>query len=306
MHPFRFAVRAVGPRTGAGWAAQARRAEEIGYSALLMPDHVIPQLSPMPALAAAAAATSRLRIGVHVLDNDYRSPVMLARETATLDVLSHGRVELGIGAGWMASDYRQLGISYDAPKVRVDRMVEAIAIVKRLFAGERVDFEGTHYRIRGAEVGAMPVQRPHPPLVIGGGGPRMMRIAGREADIVSFIPQMTPAGRPRIRETTTSATAAKVERLRKAAGARFDDIELCAWVAHVNVLDPRRPVAAIGAGLEALVTGLIGSPYVLAGTRARIRDDLLRFRERLGFTYWTIPVEAMEDFAPIVSELAGR
>ncbi|MBI2325599.1 MAG: TIGR03621 family F420-dependent LLM class oxidoreductase [Chloroflexi bacterium] len=306
MHAFRFAVRAVGPRTAEGWTAQARRAEDLGYSALLMPDHVIAQLSPMPALAAAAVATSRLRIGVHVLDNDYRSPVMLARETATLDALSHGRVELGIGAGWMASDYRQLGTPYDAPKVRVDRMVEGIAIMKRLFAGERVDFEGAHYRIRGAEIGVMPVQRPHPPLVIGGGGPRMMRIAGREADIVSFIPQMTPVGRPRISEATTNATAAKVERLREAAGARFDGIELCAWVAHVNVLDGRRPIAALGAGLEALVTGLIGSPYVLAGTRSAIRDQVLRYRERLGITYWTIPVEAMEDFAPVAQELAGR
>lgn len=305
MRPFRFAVRAVGPRTGERWTAQARRAEDLGYSALLMPDHLIPQLSPMPALAAAAAATSRLRIGAHVFDNDYRNPVMLARETATLDVLSRGRVELGIGAGWMASDYRQLGVPYDAPKARVDRMVEGIAIMKRLFAGERVDFEGAHYRIRGAEIGVRPVQRPHPPLVIGGGGPRMMRIAAREADIVSFIPQMTPAGRPRISEATTDATAAKVVRLRRAAGARFDAIELCAWVAHVNVLDARRPIAAIGAGLEALVAGLIGSPYVLAGTRSRIRDDLLRFRERLGLTYWTIPVEAMEDLAPVVAELAG-
>jgi len=306
VHPFRFAVRAVGPRTAEGWVAQARRAEELGYSALLMPDHVIAQLSPMPALAAAAAATSRLRVGVHVLDNDYRNPVMLARETAALDVLSRGRVELGIGAGWMVSDYRQLGMPYDTPKVRVDRMVEAIAIVKRLFAGERVDFEGMHYRVRGAEIGVAPVQRPHPPLVIGGGGPRMMRIAAREADIVSFIPQMTPVGRPRIREATTRATAVKVDRLRRAAGARFEEIELCAWVAHVNVLDTRRPLAAIGAGLEAMVTGLIGSPYVLAGTAKAIREQVLRHRERLGITYWTIPVEAMEALAPIVRELAGR
>jgi probable F420-dependent oxidoreductase len=306
VHPFRFAVRAVGPRTAEGWIAQARRAEDTGYSALLMPDHLIPQLAPMPALAAAAAGTSRLRVGVHVFDNDYRNPVMLAREAVTLDVLSQGRLELGIGAGWMVSDYRQLGIAYDEPRLRVDRMVEAIAIVKRLFAGERVDHDGAHYRIRGAEIGAVPVQRPHPPLVIGGGGPRMMRIAAREADIVSFVPQMTPQGRPRISEATTDATALKVERLRRAAGARFDRIELCAWVAHVNVAEARRPIAAIGAGLEALVTGLIGSPYVLAGTRAAIREQLLRYRERLGITYWTIPVEALEAFAPIVRELAGR
>ncbi len=306
MRAFRFAIRAVGPRRADGWVAQARRAEDLGYDALLMPDHVIPQLSPLPALSAAAAATSRLRVGVHVLDNDYRSPVMLAREIATLDAISGGRVELGIGAGWMMSDYRQLGMAYDAPKVRIDRMVEAISIVKRLFAGETVDHEGAHYRIRGAQLGVTPVQRPHPPLVIGGGGPRMMRIAAREADIVSFIPQMTPRGRPRVREITADATAAKVARLRAAAGARFERLELCAWVAHVNAVGAGGPLGAIGATAEAFVAGLIGSPYLLAGTRSGIRDQVLRHRDRLGITYWTIPAEGMEAFAPVVEALAGR
>jgi probable F420-dependent oxidoreductase len=302
---FRFAVRAVGPMSRERWTAQARRAEGLGYDALLMPDHVISQLSPHPALAAAAAATGRLRVGVHVLDNDYRSPVLLAREAATLDVLSGGRVELGLGAGWMTSDYRQLGIAYDPPKARVDRLVEAIAIVKRLFAGETVDHDGAHYRIRGAQLGIAPVQRPHPPLVIGGGGPRMMRIAAREADIVSFIPQMSPQGRPRLREVSTEATALKVARLREAAGARFGSIELCAWVAHVNIAEGPS-LRAAGARVEAALAGLIGTPYILAGTRRSVRDQVLRYRERLGITYWTIPAEAMEPFAPVVEALAGR
>ncbi len=306
MRAFRFAVRATGGRSGEGWIALAKRAEQLGYSALLMPDHVIRQLSPIPALTAAAVATKALRVGVHVFDNDYRDPVMLAREVATLDVLSNGRVELGIGAGWLRSDYRQLGIPYDEPKVRIDRLVEAISIVKRLFAGEVVDHEGTHYRIRGARISPPPVQRPHPPLVIGGGGPRMMRIAAREADIVSFIPQMSKAGRPQVRDATTDATAAKVAQLRAAAGGRFDQLELCAWVAHVNVADVRSPLAAIGAGLEAAVTGIFGTPYVLAGTRGGIREQLLRYRERLRITYWTIPAQGMEAFAPIVQALAGR
>jgi probable F420-dependent oxidoreductase len=289
--------------SAAGWVEQARRAEDLGYSALLMPDHVIAQLAPVPALAAAAAATSRLRIGVHVFDNDYRNPVLLAREAATLDVLSGGRLELGIGAGWMTSDYRQLGIAYDEPKVRIDRMIEAIAIMKRLFAGEAVDHDGVHYRIRGARIGDLPVQRPHPPLVIGGGGPRMMRIAAREADIVSFIPQMSARGRPRIAEATTAATALKVERLRRAAGSRSEQIELCAWVAHVSVAEVRRPLAAMGAGLESFFAGLVDTPYLLAGTRGSIREQLMRHRERLGITYWTIPADAMEAFAPVMTGL---
>src|SRR5262249_26839979 len=151
-----------------------------------------------------------------------------------------------------------------------------------------------HYSIRGARLGVTPVQRPHPPLVIGGGGPRMLRIAAREADIVSFIPQMSAQGRPRIREATTEATAAKVARVRAAAGGGFDRLELCAWAARVNVADARRPIAAIGGGVEAVASALIGTPYLLAGTRGAIREQLLRYRDRLSVTYWTVPAQAME------------
>jgi probable F420-dependent oxidoreductase len=230
---------------------------------------------------------------------------MLAREAATLDVLSGGRLELGIGAGWMASDYRQLGIAYDEPKVRIDRMVEALRVMKRLFAGDTVDHQGTHYRIRGARLFPRPVQRPHPPLVIGGGGPRMMRIAAREADIVSFIPQMSRQGRPRVREATTAATAEKVRLLREAAGARFERLELSAYVLHVNVGDVRAPFGAIGAWAEGAAAGLIDTPYLLAGSRSAVREQLLRYRDRLGISYWTVPVGALEPLAPIVETLAG-
>lgn len=295
----------MGPFTVERWTAQARHAEALGYSTFLMPDHLIRQLAPLPALAAAAAVTTRLRIGVHVFANDYRHPLLLAREIATLDVVSGGRVELGIGAGWMRSDYRQLGTPYDEPRVRIDRMVEAISILKRLFAGETVDHEGEHYRLRGARLGPVPIQRPHPPLVIGGGGPRMMRIAAREADIVSFLPSMGRAGRPNVREATVAATAAKVARLRRAAGARFEHLELCAFVAHVNLGGEGSPLGAVAAGLERFVAGAFDTPYLLAGTPSQVRDQVLRLRDRLGITYWTIPAEAMEAFAPIARELAG-
>lgn len=306
MRPFRFGIRATGGRSGERWIALAKRAEELGYDSLLMPDHVIRQLSPIPALTAAAMATTRLRVGVHVFDNDYRNPVMLAREVATLDVLSGGRVELGMGAGWLRSDYRQLGIAYDEPKVRIDRLVEAISIVKRLFAGETVDHEGTHYRIRGARISPPPAQKPHPPLVIGGGGPRMMRIAAREADIVSFIPQMSRAGRPDVREGSTAATMKKVATLRAAAGDRFDRLELSAWVGHVNLADRRSPLGALAAHLEGFGASTFGTPYALAGSSGAVREQVLRYREALGITYWTIPADAMEPFAAVVEELAGR
>jgi len=306
VHPFRFAVRTTWAPTAEEWISRARRAEELGYSAFLTVDHLIRQLAPIPALAAAAAATTRLRVGVHVFDNDLRNPVMLANEIATLDVLSGGRVELGIGAGWRKADYAQTGIAYDPPKVRIDRMVEALGILKRLFAGERVDFDGVYHHMRGASLGTPAIQKPHPPIVIGGGGPRILGIAAREADIVSFIPQMSAQGRPRVREATTAATAQKVERLRRAAGERFERLELCAFVLHTNVAEGRSPVGALGARLEGFVSGSIDTPYVLAGTRASVREQLLRFRERLGITYWTIPMRGMEGFAPVVEELSGR
>jgi len=305
VHPFRFAVRTTGTPTAAAWLARARRVEELGYSTLVVVDHLIRQLAPIPALVAAAAATTTLRLGVHVFDNDLRNPVMLANEIATLDALSGGRLELGIGAGWRRTDYAQTGIPYDAPKVRIDRLVEAIAILKRLFNGDRVDFDGVHYRLRGARLGTPVVQRPHPPLVIGGGGPRILGIAAREADIVSFIPRMSARGRPTIGEATTAATEEKVARVRRAAGDRFDRLELCAFVLHVNVAD-RSPLGAIGARVEGLASGAIDTPYLLAGTRSSVREQLLRLRERLGISYWTIPASGMEGFAPVVEDLAGR
>src|SRR5437870_2400673 len=165
------------------WRGPARRAEALGYDVLLMPDHITDQLAPLPALVAVADATARLRVGSFVFDNDYRNPVMLAKEAATLDLLSGGRLELGIGAGWNTRDYRQLGMPYDPPKMRVERMEEALRLIKSLWTEENVTHEGRHYRVRGATVLPRPVQRPHPPVLVAGGGLRVLRIAGaRGAD----------------------------------------------------------------------------------------------------------------------------
>src|SRR6266545_4768370 len=170
--PFRFAVTARFAGSGTKWRDVARRAEDLGYDVLLVTDHMGPQLAPIPALMAAADATTRLRVGSFVLANDYRNPVMLAKEVATIDVLSGGRVEVGIGAGWSTRDYRELGIPYDAPAVRVSRLEESVALLKRLLSEESVDHVGDHYSVRGARVLPRPMQRPHPPLMIGGGAPR--------------------------------------------------------------------------------------------------------------------------------------
>ena len=307
MHPFRFGVMSSSDQSGEAWVAFARRVEELGYSTLLVTDHLGRQLSPIAALAAAATATTGLRLGTYVLANDYRHPLMMAREAATLDLLSGGRFELGIGAGWKVEDYRMLGLPYDPPPRRVDRLTEALPLVARLLAGETIDHEGPHYRLGGTAVFPRPVQQPRPPILVGAGGPRMLRLAAREADIVAMQPQFDPRGRPMIRQATEGATAAKVAILRKAAGPRFEHLELNVIVADAGLVGHGRPAreSLITAG-KSVATGLIGTPYVLYGTLGGLRDRLLRRRDRLGISYYALPRHSMEAMAPLVAELAGR
>jgi len=307
VHPFRFAVQQGSASSAEDWAALARRVEAIGYDVLVMPDHLGHQLSPFAALAAAAAATTRLRIGCFVFANDYRHPLILAREAATLDFLSNGRFEMGMGAGWMASDYRELGMTYDPPPRRIDRLAEAVPLVKRLMAGETVTHEGPHYQLERATCGIVPVQKPRPPLAIGAGGPRMLKLAAREADIVGLVPGFSPRGWPVFGQATESATARKVAILREAAGDRFESLELNVWVSSAGLAGSRSSVlgstaaAALGAA-----TAVYGSPYVLYGTVGGVRDRLLRRRDKLGISYYTIPGRAMEAMAPLVEALAGQ
>jgi len=305
MHPFRFDVHAASARSGPEWLRLARRAEELGYTTLLVPDHLGNQLSPIAALAAAATATERLRIGPYVFANDFRPPLIMAREAATLDILSGGRLELGIGAGWRTADYRQLGRAYDPPGRRVDRLVESLRIVKRLLAGETVTHHGTHYRLDEARIGPRPVQRPVP-IHIGAGGPRMLRIAAREADVVGLIPQFSTRGRPIVRDATEDAAARKVEIVREAAGDRFERLVLSAFVADAGLPSSSRPLSSLAAVTKAAAASLIGSPYVLYGTTGRLRELLERRRERLGLSAYAIPHGAMEAAAPLVEALSGR
>jgi len=306
VQPFRFAVHSAHARDGEAWLAQARRAEELGYETLYVPDHLGGQLSPIAALAAAAAVTQRLRIGPYVFANDFRHPLVMAREAATIDILSGGRLELGLGAGWRPSDYRQLGYRYDRPGVRIDRLVEALGIVKRLLAGETVTHHGDHYQLDSAGIGLRPVQRPVP-IQIGAGGPRMLRLAAREADIVGLIPQFTPGGRPTVSDATEGALARKVELVREAAGERFAKLELSIFVADAGMAGSGRSLPASVAALgKAAATSLIGSPYVLYGRIGRLRDLLERRRTALGIASYAIPGSAMEAMAPLVEQLAGR
>jgi len=307
MHPFRFAVQQGSARSGEAWAATARRAESIGYDMLVMPDHLGQQLSPFAALAAAAAATTHLRIGAFVFANDYRHPLILAREAATLDLLSGGRFEMGLGAGWMTSDYRQLGMTYDPAPRRIDRLAEAIPLIKRLLAGETVTHHGTHYQLDRAFTGVSPVQKPRPPLAIGGGGPRMLRLAVREAEIVGLVPGFDAHGRPHFRQATETATAEKVALIREAAGDRFDRLELNLWLGDAALVGSGNSLlGSVAAAARWAPTAVYGSPYVLYGTLASVREKLLRRRDKLGISYYTVPSHAMESMAPLVGALAGK
>ena len=292
--------------SGEAWRAKVRRIEELGYHGILITDHISSQLAPIPAMAAALEATTRLRAGSYVFSNDYRNPVMLAKEIATLDVLSGGRVEFGIGAGWSVPDYRMLGIPYDPPDARVPRMMEAVRLIDRLFTEDTVDASGRYYNVHGAKVLPKPVQRPRPPLMIGAGGPRMLRFAARHADIVILNPQINAAGQPMLSDITARATQGKIEALRTEAGPRLAALELGIYLADAGVADePRSLVDALATRLKGAAAQIVDSPFFLYGSIADLKRQLLERRERFGTSYVGVPEKVFEPFAALVRELRG-
>lgn len=303
MRPFRFAVQARGAESRERWASLARKVEDLGYDTLAIPDHFTDQLAPFPALLAAAEATERLRVGTLVIDNDFLHPAVLARDAATVDLLTGGRLELGLGAGWMTSDYETSGIPFDRPSVRIDRLAEAVTIVKGLFTEGAFRFEGEHYTIDGLDGRPLPVQQPHPPLLIGGGGRRILSLAGREADIVGI--NLNLSGGRGGADASPESTDEKVGWVREAAGDRFDDLELQALVFAVVVTDDRDAVAqGIGQNFDLDADAVLDVPHFLIGTIDQIVDDLQRRRERWGISYYSLQ-GGMSDFAPVVERLAG-
>jgi probable F420-dependent oxidoreductase len=309
-HPrrFRFGVQFHTASDGEDLAARARRAEELGYSTAFFPDHFGDQLAPLIGLMAIADATAQLRIGTLVLDNDYRHPVVLAKECATLDVLSGGRLELGLGAGWMRSDDEQSGIPMDAPKVRVDRFEEGIRVLKNAFADGPRDFAGSHYTVTGYDGRPKPVQKPWPPFLLGGGMRRVLSIAGREADIVGINPSI-PSGQvdtEAARSGAADRTDQKVAWVREAAGDRFDDLELNLLVFSCVLTEDRTGTIEAMAPMFGLDPAEVQDhPHTMVGTVDQICEDLERRRERWGTSYITIQGDAMETAAPIVAKLAG-
>jgi len=308
MHPFRFAVQSSRTPTLAAWRDLARSCERLGYSCLYIPDHFGDQFGPLVALTVAAEATSTLRVGSLVFDNDYRHPVVLAKEIATLDLASAGRVEFGLGAGWKASDYEEAGMPLDAAGVRVARMLEGLAVMKGLWESERFSFSGEHYSVTNAHGLPRPRSSPHPPIVIGGGSRRILSIAGREADIVGVNPDLR-SGRIGAEVVPTLVPERWDERVawvRDAAGERFDNLELQVLTFMVTIGRPKKEVVAEAAPLFGVPPEVAADiPIALVGTVDEVYEDLIARRERWGFSYIVVKEGDVETFAPVVERLAG-
>jgi probable F420-dependent oxidoreductase len=310
MKPFRFGVNLWHAASRAAWVDKARKLEALGYAVLNVPDHLADCLAPLPALVSAAEATTHLRVGTNVLNNDFRHPVLVAREAATVDLLTDGRLQLGLGAGFMHAEYDQMGVRFDPGGRRVERLAEAVRILKGLFTGQPVTFVGQHYHVTRHQLQPLPVQRPHPPLLIGGNGRRLLTLAAQEADMVGLTGiTFRPGGQgPELSGWTVAGVEERLQRIRATAGARYERLELNALVQRVEVTDHRYIAAEELAGRwpQLHAADILQSPYVLIGTVDQIIEDLQMRRERWGISSYVIFERDLDTFAPVVARLADR
>lgn len=301
--PFRFGavVRLAGSKEE--WADKARRLEDSGFDVLLVPDHFVgPRFAPVAAMMAAADATTRLRVGTMVFSNDYRHPVVLAKEAATIDVLSGGRLELGIGTGWMRKEYDATGIQFDPPKDRFTRLKEALQVMKGCWGDGPFTFQGQHYQINELVQEPKPLQKPFPRILLGGGGPGMLRLAAREADVVNLAQRVLPDGSaPDPADGGLENFLAKIDIIREAAGDRFSKIELGTSIQKVG---GQRQTASWS---EVDLSKADETPQVLTGDTSQMVEKLERWRTEAGLSYFVLHNETdLDDFLPVVDKLAGR
>jgi probable F420-dependent oxidoreductase len=309
MKPFRFGVQIASAQDGPSWRAKARMAEELGFSTVFVPDHLTTQWGPLVAMTVAAEATETLRVGSLVLANDFRHPVLLAKELATLDLVSEGRVEVGIGAGWRKKDYQESGLPLDPPSQRIERLGESVLIMKDLWSAAASCRSGVHYTVKVRH--GMPVPRavPHPPIIIGGGGRKILSLAAREADIVGINPSMASG---RVDSVGAMAIGPKdftdrVGWVREAAGERWDSLELqCLTLICRVTKDRAASLQTYATALGVCPDALDEAPPVLIGTVDQICDALLYRRQVFGLSYWVVHEQVMRDFVPAVARLAGR
>jgi probable F420-dependent oxidoreductase len=313
--PFRFATTSF--RTvRADVLEEARKAEDLGFGTVAFPDHFDFPLSTIPLLMMVADNFPALRVATCVLCNDFRQPLVMARDAATLDVLSEGRLELGLGAGYVASEYEMAGLAFDPGRVRCERLAEAVQIAKMAFTGETFCFKGEHYQVQDYAPRPVPVQRPGPPLLLGGGGRRLLSLAAAEADIVSVLPASAPAGKLRASQLGLHAFKQKVDFVRQVAGGRWPDLETHVLVFDGTLTTDRRAVAEEFLGqsgdrlpqfvfdAEVTVDDLLGSPYFAFGTVAEVAEQLLSLRQETGTSYFAVFPHLMEMFGRVIDRLA--
>jgi probable F420-dependent oxidoreductase len=316
--PFQFGAMHADVASREAWIDQSRKVESLGYSTLGMGEHpYFGNLALIPALMAAADATTTLRLATRVLINDFHHPVMLANEIATLDRLAGGRVEFGLGAGWLAQDYAAVGIPFDAPATRVERLEEAVLLIKQLFGDGPVTFHGRYYQVQELELQPKPLQLPHPPLFIGGGGKRLLSFAAREANIIGLHSKAAASGGADMATRSAEAFDQKVGWIVDAAGARIADVELNAHVVFMSVTDNRRQGAdqllreladfppGVVMNPPVTVEEVLEAPYILCGTLEQMAEDLQARRERYGISYITVNADLVDAFSPLVERLAG-
>ena len=310
MRPFRFLANASEIVSGPELAARARRAEDLGYHGLVVPDHLLGQLSPIVAMATIAAATSTLRVSAFVMNNDLRHPAVVAQDLASIDVLSGGRLDIAIGAGWNKPEYDAIGLPFDPAPVRQARLAESITVLKGLFTGSPFSFAGEHYTITDYTAEPLPVQRPHPPFFVGGGGRRTLALAAREANVVGLAPRISADGRLDAKSMTLDATRQKIEWVREAAGDRIGDLEFNVYPSTwpVTITDDVSAEAARAAdylrsrtGVELTEAEVIDSPHLFIGSINQLAEKFLRLREELGIS--CIMLGEIDELAPVIDRL---
>ena len=313
MRPFTFLVDDYTATNATELGERARRAEALGATTFVIPDHLVPMMAPIPYLTTVAAATERLRISAFVHNNDLRHPVILAKDLATLDILSGGRLDVGIGAGWNKPEYDAIGLPFDPVGVRVSRLTEAVAVLKGCFGEESFSFAGEHYTITNYDGQPKPIQQPYPPIFIGGGGRRILTLAGREANIVGLAPRILSEQRSDPRSITWAATEEKLAWVKEAAGDRFDGLTFNVYPSGwpITVTDDLRGEARKvidrmkeRSGIELTVDEVIASPHIFIGSIERFVEKFEELRDRLGIS--SFMVGSLDELGPVVERLAGH
>ncbi|VFB00668.1 LLM class F420-dependent oxidoreductase [Nocardia cyriacigeorgica] len=316
LRPFRFAAAGEGNKQEGGarkFIQTAQQAEEYGFDTFVVPDHLGDQIGPIAALGALTQATERIRLGTSVLANGFRNPVVLAKDLATIDVLSKGRLEVGLGAGWKQDEFLAAGLEYDSPGIRLAKLDEALTILDVLLRGQECSFQGKYYQVNGIKGTPRPRQGPRPPLCTGGGGPKMLRLAAKHADIISVVPVTTKNGKGLLSGITMDKTIEKVNLIKEAAGERFDQIELNWAITAIVITDDREKTAemalsAIDRGLhpdlevdvKLTVEEILNSPYVAIGSFEEIAEQIRRVRQLTGMSYVGVFPTQMDAFAPVI------